>query len=117
MSTSRIAAPEASRSLITGNSNQLSVLPAGPLLVQAAFTGLQYGTGGGGGGDDHHYHVVPLPPSRRRVHGAATRRRVQSDTGEERVVENGAGTGSTGGRVGEADSAEERESKRQGGNR
>jgi hypothetical protein len=50
--------------LISGNSNQLPVHPAGSLQVQAAFTGSQYGSGGGGGeDDDHHHHVVPLPPS------------------------------------------------------
>jgi hypothetical protein len=48
--------------LISGNSNQLPVHPAGSLQVQAAFTGSQYGTGDGGGDDDHH-HAVPLPPS------------------------------------------------------
>jgi hypothetical protein len=49
--------------LISGNSNQLPVYPAGSLQVQAAFTGSQYGSGGGGGEDHDHHHVVPLPPS------------------------------------------------------
>jgi hypothetical protein len=48
--------------LISGNSNQLPVHPAGSLQVQAAFTSSRYGTGDGGGDHDHH-HAVPLPRS------------------------------------------------------